>query len=43
MKPENLRKNTFSHYLAQNAVIRSADKVLRYRDHEISRCKDDIP
>ena len=32
----------FSHYLAQNDAICLADEVLRYRDHDTSRCQDDI-
>ena len=31
-----------SRYLAQNAAILLADEVLRYRDHDILRCQDDI-
>ena len=31
-----------SRYLAQNAAIWLADEVLRYRDHDTSRCQDDI-
>ena len=31
-----------SRYLAQNAAIWLVDEVLRYRDHDTSRCKDDI-
>ena len=33
---------TYSRYLAQNAAIWLADEVLRYRDHDTSRCQDDI-
>ena len=29
-------------YLAQNAAIWLADEVLRYHDHDTSRCQDDI-
>ena len=32
----------YSRYLAQNAAIWLAVEVLRYRDHDISRCQDDI-
>ena len=32
----------YSCYLAQNASIWLADEVLRYRDHDTSRCQDDI-
>ena len=32
----------FSHYLTQNAAILLTDEVLRYRDHDTSRCQDDI-
>ena len=32
----------YSRYLAQNAAIWLADEVLRYRDHDTSRCQDDI-
>ena len=31
-----------SRYLAQNAAIWLADEVLRYRDHDTSKCQDDI-
>ena len=32
----------FSCYLAKNAAIGLADEVLRYCDHDTSRCQDDI-
>ena len=31
-----------SRYLAQNAAIGLADEVLKYRDHDTSRCQDGI-
>ena len=34
--------NIYSRYLAQNAAIWLADEVLRYCDHDTSRCQDDI-
>ena len=37
-----IKKNTSSHYLAQNAAIWLADEVLRYLDNDTSRCQDDI-
>ena len=33
---------TYSRYLAQNAAIWLADEVLNYREHDTSRCQDDI-
>ena len=40
---ENIYKRSyFSRYLAQNAAIWLADEVLRYCDHDTSRCQDDI-
>ena len=35
-------KKNYSRYLTQNAAIWLADEVLRYRDHDTSRCQDDI-
>ena len=32
----------YSRYLTQNAAIWLADEVLRYCDHDTSRCQDDI-
>ena len=31
-----------SHYLALDAAIWLADEVLKYRDHNTSRCQNDI-
>ena len=32
-------RSIFSCYLAQNTAIRLADEVLRYHDHDTSRCQ----
>ena len=37
-----VNKNRTSRYLAPNAAIWLADEVFRYRDHDTSRCQDDI-
>ena len=41
MSSDFLLLMTYSRYLAQNAAIWLAVEVLRYRDHDTSRCQDD--
>ena len=41
-KTGKVSSSSVSRYLAQNAAIWLADEVLRYRDHDTSRCQDDI-